>query len=179
MSGFDGPTFRGDIHGPWEHEFYGERWLDFDRAVNELADKLVIHPSAAQAQLCKLCASGRIRAVGGDGNDAPTLIPPSEWAEDDFPALEIMVSNIDFYSWLDRQSTQPTAGGKQSRLVRLLAEMFPAGVPNRADCPRLALKADLLKRDPSLQPLDLKTLKTAIETCNRVVGNARNASVSD
>jgi hypothetical protein len=57
---------RGDIHGPWEHEFYGERWFDFDRAANELVDKLVIHPSAAQAQLRKLCAMGEIRAVGTD-----------------------------------------------------------------------------------------------------------------
>jgi len=169
---------RGDIHGPWEQDLYGERWLNFDRAINELADKLAIPPSAAQAQLCKLCASGQIRTVGTDGNEELKPIPPSQWRDEDEPAI-ISVSNIDFYNWLNRQPTHPTAGGKQSRLVRLLAEMFPAGVPNRADCPREPLKAELLKRDPSLKPLDLKTLKTAIETCNRVVGNARNASVSD
>jgi len=173
---------RGDIHGPWEQDLYGERWFDFDRAANELADKLVIHPSAAQAQLRKLCASGEIRAIGTDNpsEEQPTPIPPSQWhEEDDLPRPDVLVSNIDFYNWLNRQPANPTAGGKQSRLVRLLAEMFPGGVPNRADCPREPLKAELLKRDPSLKPLDLKTLKTAIETCNRVVGNARNTSVSD
>ena len=180
MSGFDGPTFRGDFHGPWEHDLYGERWFDFDRAANELADRLAIPPSAAQAQLRKLCAMGEVRTVGtDDAAEEPKPIPPSEWAGADLPRYEVLVSNIDFYVWLSRQPSQPTAGGKQSRLVRLLAEMFPAGVPNRADCPREPLKAELLKRDPSLKPLDLKTLKTAIETCNRVVGNARNASVSD
>jgi hypothetical protein len=57
--------------------------------------------------------------------------------------------------------------------------MFPAGVPNRADCPRWPLRATLLKRDASLKPLDLKTLKTAIDAFNRQLGNARNTSVSD
>jgi len=155
--------------------------VDFDRAAHELADKLAIPPSAAQAQLRKRCASGEIRAIGTDNpsEEPATPIPPSEWPNDDLPRPDVSVSNIDFYNWLNRQPTHPSAGGKQSRLVRQLAEMFPAGVPNRADCPREPLKAELLKRDPSLKPLDLKTLKTAIETCNRVVGNARNTSVSD
>ena len=117
----------------------------------------------------------------------PEPIKPSDWTQREVD-LEcdadgckyfVDVDENDFRYWLNQQLTHPTAGGKQSRLVRLLAEMFPAGVPNRADCPREPLKAELLKRDPSLKPLDLKTLKTAIETCNRVVGNARNTSVSD
>jgi hypothetical protein len=37
--------------------------------------------------------------------------------------------------------------------------MYPAGVPDRADCPRWPLRAALVKRDASLKPLDLKTLK--------------------
>src|SRR5215472_5254984 len=103
--------------------------VDFDRAAHELADKLAIPPSAAQAQLRKLCASGEIRAIGTDNpsEEKPTPIPPSEWREDDLPKPDVSVSNIDFYNWLSRQPTQPSAGGKQSRLVRLLAEMFPAG----------------------------------------------------
>jgi hypothetical protein len=170
---------RGDIHGPWECDLYGERWLDFDRAANELADKLAIPPSAAQAQLRKLCASGEIRAVGTDGSERPAPIPPSQWRDEDEPTIEMMwVSNIDFYDWLNRQPTHP-AGGKQSRIARLLAEMFPTGVPNRADCPRQPLTAELIKRDPSLSPLDPKTLRTAIEAHNRQLGNARNTSVSD
>ena len=173
MSGFGGPTFRGDIHGPWEHDFYGERWFDFDRAADELADKLVIHPSAAQAQLRKLCASGEVRAVGADDPDEmPTPIPPSEWPDDNLPRQDVLVSNIDFYNWLNRQPTQPTAGGKQSRIIRLLTQMFPTGVPSRDDCPRQPLTAELVKRDPSLKPLDPKTLKTAIEAYNRQRGSA-------
>jgi hypothetical protein len=167
---------RGDIHGPWEADLYGERWFDFERAANELGDKLGISPSAAEAQLRKLCASGEIRALGTDDPDdcdePPTSIPPSEWPDDDLPRYEVRVSNIDFYRWLNRQSTQPTAGGKQSRITRILKEMFPTGVPNRADCPRQPLTAELVKRDPSLKPLDPKTLKTAIDAYNRQQGSA-------
>jgi len=176
----DRKFLRGDSNGPWEYDFYGERWFCFDRASVELGDKFAIPPSAARAQLRKLCASGEIRAVGTDDYDGPTPepIPPSQWPDDDLPRGEVWVSNIDFYGWLERQPTRPT-GGKQSRLSRLLAEMFPTGVPARADCPREPLRASLLKRDPSLKPLDLKTLKTAIEAYNRQLGNARNTSVSD
>jgi hypothetical protein len=169
-----GPAFRGDINGPWEWEFYGERWFQFDKAANELGDKLAIPPSAAETKLHQLCASGEIRAVGTNDPDLTSEpIPPSQWPEDDLPRMEVLVSNADFYKWLNRQ--QPIAGGKQSRIARLLAELFPTGVPHRGDCPREQLKAELLKRDPSLAPLDLKTLKTAIDTHNnRQLGNARN-----
>jgi hypothetical protein len=172
---------RGDIDGPWEHDIY-ERWLEFKRAIVELGDKLSIPPSAAEAKLHKLCASGEVRAIGTDDrdNEMPEAIPPSQWADDEMPRQDVLVSNLDFYNWLERQLPQPTAGGKQSRIIRLLAEMFPTGVPNRGDRPREQLKAELVKRDPSLKPLDLKTLKTAIEFYNRLaLGNARNTSVSD
>jgi hypothetical protein len=143
-------------------------WLIFDRAVIELGDKLGILHSAAEAQLHKLCAGGEVRAVGTDDPDErPQPIPPSQWSDDDLPRFEVLVSNIDFYDWLKRQPTQPTAGGKQSRIARLLGEMYPTGVPNRADCPREGLRATLLDRDPSLVPLDLKTLKVAIDAYNR------------
>jgi hypothetical protein len=167
--------------GYWDDE----EWVHFHWAANEIGNKLAIPRRSAQAHLRKLCASGEIRAISSDERDfleKPEPIPPSRWRDEDIAAawgLLVAVSGNDLRNWLSHQSATPTAGGKQSRLIRLLAEMFPAGVPNRADCPREPLKAELLKRDPSLKPLDLKTLKTAIETCNRVVGNARNASVSD
>jgi hypothetical protein len=167
--------------GYWD----GQEWVYFHWAANEIGDKLAISPGSAQARLRELCASGEIRAISSDEIDfldEPEPIPPSRWRDEDVAAswrLLVAVSRDDLRSWLSHQSAPSTAGGKQSRLVRLLAEMFPAGVPNRADCPREPLKAELIKRDPSLKPLDLKTLKTAIETCNRVLGNARNASVSD
>jgi hypothetical protein len=172
---------RGDWDGPFEQDYYGERWLEFKRAIVELADKLAIPPGAAEAKLHKLCASGLIRAVGFDEDTKePAPIPPSEWPDDDLPRMAVMVSNLDFYDWLERQLPQLTAGGKQSRIIRQLAEMFPDGVPHRGDRPREQLKAELVKRDPSLKPLDLKTLKTAIEFYNRLaLGNARNTSVSD
>jgi hypothetical protein len=88
---------RGDIYGPWKWDLYGERWLKFDRAATELGDKLAISPSAAEAKLHKLCASGVIRAIGGDGDDdkPPEPIPPSEWADDDLPRLEVLAGSID------------------------------------------------------------------------------------
>ena len=157
-----GLACRGDIHGPWEYDFYGELWLVFDRAIIELGDKLAVPPSTAQAQLHRLCASGEVRAIGIDDpdNEKPKPIPPSEWhqingvvlGDDDLPRLDVLVSNIDFYNWLNRQ-LQPPPGGKQSRLARLLAEKFPTGVPPRADYPREGLKAELLSRDPGLSPL--------------------------
>jgi hypothetical protein len=182
MTGWGGLSCRGDIDGPWEWVLYGEKWLKFDRAIIELGDKLAIPPSVAEAKLHKLCASGGIRAVGTDEPDElkPQPIPPSEWPieHDGWPRMDVLVSNIDFYNWLNQQIS-PAAGGKQSRIIRLLAEMFPTGVPNRAERPRQPLIAELVKRDPSLKPLDFKTLKTAIEACNRQLGNTRNTGVSD
>jgi hypothetical protein len=179
---FKGPSLRGDSRGPYEAHLYDEIWLYFERATIDLGDKLGISPGAAEAQLRKLCASGEIRTIANESEDEmPVPIPPRRWRDEDIDvtAWEVLVSTTDFYGWLNRQPTQPTAGGKQSRIARLLADMFPDGVPNRADCPREPLRATLLERDPSLKPLDLKTLKTAIEVYNRQLGNARNASVSD
>jgi len=170
-------------------------WLDFLEAASNIERSLRISPGAAQSKLREICASGVVRsrkepysfvARQPQGEGPPVRIEPSEWQQREIDVMTdsdgckywVDVSKIDLEHWLNQQ-TRSTAGGKQSRLVRLLAEMFPAGVPNRDDCPREPLRAELLKRNPSLKPLDLKTLKTAIETCNRVVGNARNTSVSD
>jgi hypothetical protein len=164
--------------------FEGEEWVYFHWAADKIGDKLAITPGAAQARLRKLCASGEIRTMMSWDNEEPETISPSQWRDEDVDLiapldfLTVAVNRSDLRRWLDQQPTQ-AAGGKQSRVARLLAEMFPAGVPTRADCPREPLRAELIKRDPSLQPLDLKTLKTAIEMYNRQVGNARNASFSD
>jgi hypothetical protein len=166
--------------GYWD----GEEWVYFHWAANEISDKLAIPSRAAKAHLRKLCASGEIKTISSDESDLleePEHIPPSRWRDEDIAAswrLLVAVSRSDLRNWLSRQSTS-AAGGKQSRITRLLAEMYSRGVPNRGDCPREGLRASLLKRDPSLRPLNLKTLKIAIETFNRQLGNARNASVSD
>jgi hypothetical protein len=167
------------------HELYGQRWIYFHLAVEEVGEVLAIPPSAAQTTLRKLCAAGQIRALAAqsDHDDGPfgpmpEPVPPTEWPDLDTIWQDVLVSEGDLRTWLDRQPTA-RAGGKQSRLSRLLAEIFPEGVPSRADRPREPLRAELLKRDPTLKPLDLKTLKTAIDAHNRQVGNTRNAGVSD
>ena len=87
-------------------------------------------------------------------------ISPSQWRDEDVTASsDVAVSRNDLRNWLSHQIAPAAAGGKQSRIARLLADMYPAGVPDRADCPRWPLRAALVKRDASLKPLDLKTLK--------------------
>jgi len=56
--------------------------------------------------------------------------------------------------------------GKQPRILKYLSTHFSDGVPEPGLCPRQKLKADILKWDPSLSPLDEATLKTAIEKHN-------------
>ena len=173
-------------------------WLDFLEAASNIERSLRISPGAAQSKLREICASGVVRsrkepysfvARQPQGEGPPVRIEPSEWRQREIDVMTdsdgckywVDVSKIDLEHWLNRQ-TQPTVGGKQSRIIRLLADMFPSGVPNRGDCPRQPLTAELIKRDPSLSPLDPKTLKTAIEFYNRhweTLGNARNTSVSD
>jgi len=87
----------------------------------------------------------------------------------------VYVNKDDCKRWLHKlkpEAEPATAGGKQSRIIRLLKEMFPTGVPSRNDCPRQPLTAELIKRDGSLSPLDPKTLKTAIDAYNRQQGSA-------
>jgi hypothetical protein len=57
--------------------------------------------------------------------------------------------------------------GKRPRIKVVLQELYPEGVPDPAFCPRKTLKADLVKRDRTLHPLDEATLKTAIDEYNR------------
>jgi len=56
--------------------------------------------------------------------------------------------------------------GKQPRILKYLSTHFSDEVPEPGLCPRQKLKADILKWDPSLSPLDEATLKTAIDKYN-------------
>jgi len=56
--------------------------------------------------------------------------------------------------------------GKQPRITEYLRERFAGGVPGAGSYPRHILKADLLKWDPSLKPLDDATLKKGIDSYN-------------
>jgi len=116
--------------------------------------------------LKKLCASGVIRTFRAH-EDGIEFIPAKEWTRDfDTDGVYLSEENIRRH-WLDMLSKPPPEPtGKQPRIRAHLAEMFPNGVPDPAHCPRKALKADLLKRDPSLSPLDEATLKSAIEAHN-------------
>ena len=142
----------------------GEEWIDFYKASETLCERLSLSRGEAERTLRGLCAGGTVRTLRAvyevDGS-APVepleIIKPSEWLHDE----------VDLNHWLAKQQPErPKAVGKQPRIIRLLAQMWPNGVPDPADCPRKALKADLLKRDPGLKPLDEHTLKSAIEAYN-------------
>jgi len=163
-------------------------WLNFHFAAKEIKAKLGVSLGKAQAMLRQLCASpGEVRSrkqpyilvnqgtVNEEpaGQGPPELIEPSEWREHE---IDLMIDDLgcwyfvdvresDFRYWLDQQKTKPELG-KQPLIIRHLAEMFPNGIPDPAHCRRKALRADLLKRDPDLDPLDLKTLKHAIDKYN-------------
>jgi hypothetical protein len=64
--------------------------------------------------------------------------------------------------------------GKQPRILKYLTEHFPDGVPQPGLCPRDSLKADILKWDPRLGPLDEATLKKAIDTYNASLGKQKS-----
>jgi hypothetical protein len=63
-------------------------------------------------------------------------------------------------------NVEPRALGKTPRIREYLIEHYPKGVPDPAHCPRKALQKALIEWDQSLTPLDLGTLKKAIEAHN-------------
>lgn len=75
------------------------------------------------------------------------------------------VLDTDLERWLKAKQTKPK-GGKQPRIIKHLAQMFPDGVPEPAKVPRYELKSNLLRREQSLAPLDDQTLKDAIDAYN-------------
>jgi hypothetical protein len=143
-----------------------EDWMEFTEVLTEEAGGLTSFHEAERT-LRKLCASGVVRAIQVY-EDGPEFIAPKEWTRDDFNPHLVYLSCKDLHRyWLDLENRPlPKPTGKQPRIKAHLAEMFPNGVPDPAHCPRKALKADLLKRDPSLNPLDEATLKSAIDAYN-------------
>ena len=108
-------------------------------------------------------------------------VAPSEWREREVDydgpdadgcATEIMLNEEDFRYWLDPPTkSKPGKRGKVPLIIDHLKEMHPHGVPDPPDCPRKALRADLLAKDKRLGPLDDATLKSAIDTFNRSIRN--------
>ena len=143
-----------------------EEWTEFiDVAVQEVGYVMSLHE--AERALKKLCANGVIRAFRAH-EDGIEFIPAKEWTRGDFDTDGVYLNAEDLQRHrVDLQNkTPPEPTGKQPRIRAHLAEMFPNGVPDPAHCPRKTLKADLLKRDPSLNPLDEATLKSAIDAYN-------------
>ena len=120
----------------------------------------------AERALKKLCASGVIRTFRAH-EDGIEFIPAKEWTTDfDTDGVYLNWEDLQRHQVGLQRKPPPEPTGKQPRIRTLLAEMFPKGVPDPAHCPRKTLKADLLRRDPSLNPLDEATLKSAIDAHN-------------
>ena len=92
----------------------------------------------------------------------------------------VMVNAEDFRYWLSKQPAAPPGKspprhGKVPLIIDYLKEMFPGKlVPDPAFCSRKKLKADLLEKDQErLFPLDVKTLKDAVDQYNLLIGNER------
>jgi hypothetical protein len=89
---------------------------------------------------------------------------PSWWSEsDEMPSPQANDAGRDIAPIAKASSLSV---GKLPRLAKYLTEHFPEGVPEPGLCPRHALKSEILKRDPSLKPLDDATLKKAIDKYN-------------
>jgi hypothetical protein len=118
-------------------------WLSFTLAAEQVERELGMTWGAAQKALLEACNSNAVKSqranVGG----------PDIWQED-------------LLTWLNSKLNPPV--GKQPRIIELLGKLYPEGVP--AHRKRHAVKAELLKLDADLWPLDLKTLKTAIDRYN-------------
>jgi hypothetical protein len=151
-------------------EWNGEEWLAFYKAVQAVKQRLSMSTGAAERTLREQCAGGGIRAIQYEAGAPPEYVKPKQWIDDppdcdaySLGVLEVSVDDLEY--WLDHHPVKQQ-GGKQPRILRILQEMYPGRIPRPALCPRMALRADILKRDPSLDPLDEATLKTAIDTHN-------------
>jgi hypothetical protein len=120
-------------------------WLSFNLAAEEVERRQGVTWGEAQKTVVDWCESGALR-----WENVPIGGPNISWN--------------DLQRCLRRKSV--TLAGKQPRIIAQLEKMFPDGVPDPALCPRHALKADLLKADKSLAPLDPDTLKRAIDAYN-------------
>ena len=121
-------------------------WLGFTWTATEVERCLGLSWGAAQKLIIDACENEEMRSRTrlGDGPD---------------------VVDIDFAKWLTAK-LERKPGGKQPRIIKLLAAKFPFGVPKPGLCPRKSLISELLKLDPSLKTIDEATLKKAIGAYN-------------
>jgi hypothetical protein len=129
-------------------------WLSFQVAAEEVERSLGYSWGRAQKAVLDACKRGELKCRNN-----------REGGPDVFDA--------DLQRWLVKPKPRT---GKRPRIIVYLGEMFPnTRVPEPADYQRKALKADLLKRDRSLSPLDEETLKAAIDEYNRLIRNDPNS----
>ena len=178
--------------------------IPFHEAALKIEQRLSVSVGRSYTILRALCASGEVRSVGFEvgpevGSEVRTvrlrqLVPrtvrPSEWGqvEVDLEDPRVIVSNDDLHHWLDQQGepakppvkpeAKPKAKakqGKRPRIIALLRQWYPQGVPEPALCVRQTLISRLLKTDPTLGPtLDEDTLKKAIDEYNGSIRNDPN-----
>jgi len=164
-------------------------WLPFYYAVSEIKRELRVSSGKAKVILRQLCSTGEIHSQKRPylivnwqqqwQTPEPEPIEPREWRDHQIDMMtdsnglsySVDVEKSDFKYWLDRNKPigkqQKGAVGKVPRILKLLVEIFKGEpVPDPAFCRRDDLRADLLKRAPSLNPLNKTTLKTAIDTYN-------------
>jgi hypothetical protein len=119
--------------------------------------------------------------------EPPERLTSKHWRDDDMDLVTdgdgtdyfVDVDEEDFRYWLDNLKEPLTLTGKQPVIIEYLKEMFKGQpVPDRARYPRQELKAALLERDKKLTPLNLTTLKSAIDKYNHSIRNDRNRTVS-
>ena len=94
------------------------------------------------------------------------LPSPSWWTDSASTPTEVPIDTKVNVVKPNIRSVASRSAGKQPRILKLLSEHFPDGVPEPGRCPRQSLKTDILKWDPSLVRLDEATLKKAIESYN-------------
>jgi hypothetical protein len=174
--------------------------IPFKQAALKIEQRLSVSVGRSSTILRGLCASGEVRSVGfevgpevgqaGLRQLVPRTVRPSEWqqVEVDLEDPRVIVSNDDLHHWLDQQGepakppdkpeAKPKAKakqGKRPRIIALLQQWYPQGVPEPALCVRQTLISRLLKADPTLGPtLDEDTLKTAIDEYNSGIRNDPN-----
>jgi hypothetical protein len=161
-------------------------WLRFRDAEIEIASELRVSRGKAQSTLRQACASGEIRSrkqpfliVKNElcWQDEPEIVDPREWHDHNIDMMtdangcdySVDVEKSDFEYWLQGkcQHKGKEATGKVPRILPLLAEIFKGEpVPERGLRPRQALRAELLKLDPTLAGLHLTTLSKAIGIYN-------------
>jgi hypothetical protein len=101
------------------------------------------------------------------------LRSPSWWTDSSTTPAEVPDTKVNVVE-PNIRAVASRSGGKQSRILKLLSDHFPDGVPEPGLCPRHTLKSDILKWDPSLAPLDEATLKKAIERYNSSLIKQKN-----